>query len=237
VDGIFYNQPRFARNYFTTGVVLTHPSFSGDKVSTDSLAQLLFEAFLMIVPYERRDISFAVDKHRADRGPINEGQRFIALYDQTYGSLRLSGRLLEGDTLKEVGRTAQSLLETQEFHDISIETRRALEHLCNCLSSEVASFSFDSPITTTATQESYVQIIMPGSKGINVRRSNEEFEVEAVFYSPQVSGLAYRGRYPSTTGETTKDIVPLDFITEIPGESKIGKYNLNSGEIDDFRML
>jgi hypothetical protein len=78
---------------------------------------------------------------------------------------------------------------------------------------------------------------MPGSKGINVRRSNEEFEVEAVFYSPQVSGLAYRGRYPSTTGETTKDIVPLDFITEIPGESKIGKYNLNSGEIDDFRML
>jgi DEAD/DEAH box helicase domain-containing protein len=237
VDGIFYNQQRFARNYFTTGVVITHPALGAEKVSSDSLAKLLLEAFLMIVPYERRDISVAVDRHRADRGPISEGQRFIALYDQTYGSLRLSGRILEGDTLRTVAQTARSLLDTQEFHDISPETVNALDKLCGSFVDEMSSFSFDSPISVETSGDSYVQVIMPGSKGLNLRRSNEEFEVEAVFYSPQVNGLAYRGRYPSTTGETTKDIVPLDFISEIPGESKIGQYNLNSGEIEEFRML
>jgi DEAD/DEAH box helicase domain-containing protein len=236
VDGIFYNQPMFARNYFTTGVVLTHPSFGAEKVNTETIAQLLFEAFLMIVPYERRDISFAVDKHRADRGPIKEGQRFIALYDQTYDSLRLSGRILEGDTLKAVAQTAQSLLDTQEFYEISSETRNALQNFCGCCSDDMSSFSFESSISR-ASGDSYVQVIMPGSKGLNVRRSNEEFEVEAVFYSPQVSGLAYRGRYPSTTGETVKDIVPMDHIIEVPGESRIGQYNLNSGEIEEFKML
>ena len=237
VEGIFYNQPRFARNYFTTGVVITHPVLGAEKVDVDSLANLFFEAFLMIAPYERRDIAVAVDRHRADRGPIRVGQRFIALYDQTYGSLRLSGRVLEDHMLKSVVDTAKTLLQTQESHNISLETVNALEQLSSCCQDEMSSFSFDSPISLETSGESYVQVIMPGSRGLNLRRNNEEFEVEAVFYSPQVGGLAYRGRYPSTTGETTKDIVPLDFISEIPGESKIGQYNLNSGEIEEFKML
>lgn len=237
VEGIFYTQPRFARNYFTTGVVITHPVLGAEKVDIDLLANLFFEAFLMIAPYERRDIAVAVDRHRADRGPISAGQRFIALYDQTYGSLRLSGRVLEDHMLRSVVETAKTLLQTQEFHNISSETVKALDELSGSCQDEMSSFLFDSPISLDMSSESYVQVIMPGSRGLNVRRSNEEFEVEAVFYSPQVGGLAYRGRYPSTTGETTKDIVPLDFISEIPGESKTGQYNLNSGEIEDFKML
>lgn len=236
VDGIYFSQPLFSRNYFTTGVVITHPALVGEKVSCESLAKLLFEAFLMTVPYERRDISVAVDRHRSTRGPITEGERFIAIYDQTYGSLRLSGRILDGDALAKVAQTALLLLDTQEFHDVLPETAVALEAICVCLASEPATFSFESsPAQESA--ESYVQVIMPGSKGLNLRRTNEEFDVEAVFFSPQVGGLAYRGRHASTRGETTKDIVPLDFIAEIPGESRIGQYNLNSGEIEEFRLL
>jgi len=237
VEGIFYNQPRFARNYFTTGVVITHPVLGAERVDIDTLATLLFEAFLMIAPYERRDIAVAVDRHRANRGPISAGQRFIALYDQTYGSLRLSGRVLDDHVFRSVVETAKTLLQSQEFQNLSLETLNALDELNGSCRHEMSSFSFDSPISLETSSESYIQVIRPGSTGLNVRRSNEEFVVEAVFYSPQVGGLAYRGRYPSTTGETTKDIVPLEFITEIPGESKIGQYNLNSGEIEEFNML
>ncbi|HWF88461.1 MAG TPA: hypothetical protein VN659_06480, partial [Pyrinomonadaceae bacterium] len=160
-----------------------------------------------------------------------------ALYDQTYGSLRLSGRVLDDHVFRSVVETAKTLLQSQEFQNLSLETLNALDELNGSCRREMSSFSFDSPISLETSSESYIQVIRPGSTGLNVRRSNEEFVVEAVFYSPQVGGLAYRGRYPSTTGETTKDIVPLEFITEIPGESKIGQYNLNSGEIEEFNML
>lgn len=42
-----------------------------------------------------------------------------------------------------------------------------------------------------------VRVILPGSKGLNLRRNNEEFFVENVFYSPN-----YRG--PPTGGTVAK---------------------------------
>jgi hypothetical protein len=53
-------------------------------------------------PFERQDIAIACDRHRASHGHIAEGARFVAVFDQTYGSLRLSGRLMEDGVLREV---------------------------------------------------------------------------------------------------------------------------------------
>ncbi len=52
--------------------------------------------------FERHDIYFGSDKYRAKRGPINEEDKFISIYDQTYGSLRLSGCILEEQILTQV---------------------------------------------------------------------------------------------------------------------------------------
>lgn len=235
-DGIYFNQPRFTRNYFTTGVVITHPALSGPKVNCDLLAELFFEGFLMTIPFERRDIAVAVDKHRVTRSPIHEGERFIALYDQTYGSLRLSGRILEGNVIKKVLDQTMTLLDNQEVEGIAPDALIALREIVTCFENEPSEFLFTGE-TPEETPASFVEIILPGSRGVNVRRNNEEFEVEDVFFSPQISGLAYRGRYLSTTGDSVKDIVAIDSLAQVPGESRIGQYNLNTGEIEEFKML
>lgn len=236
VDGIYLNQPRFTRNYFTSGVVLTHPALNAEKVDCDLLAQLIFEAFLMIVPFERRDINSAVDKHRVTRGPVREGDKFIALYDQTYGSLRLSGRILEDDVLKRTFEVAAELLDAQEITEASEATRAAMSAMASCFVGEAAEYSFAAE-PSAADSATYETVILPGSRGINTMRNNEEFEVEAVFFSPLIQGLSYRGRHLSTKGESVTETVSVKTLTPIPGESRTGHYNYATGEIEEFNML
>jgi DEAD/DEAH box helicase domain-containing protein len=235
-DGIYFTQPRFTRNYFTSGVVISHPALNAEKVDCELLAQLIYEAFLMIVPFERRDINMAVDKHRVTRGPVSEGDKFLALYDQTYGSLRLSGRILEGEVLEKTFELGTELLTAQEFTESSDSTRVALEAMASCFSEGAAEYSFaadQSSVDSTA----YEEVILPGSKGVNITRNNEEFEVQTVFFSPMLQGLGYRGRHISTTGESVVETLSIKALAPIPGETKMGFYNLATGEVEEFSML
>jgi hypothetical protein len=101
--GFFQDQPFFSRNYFTTGVFITHPALEREGASPESAAALVYEAFLLMIPFERQDIGFAADRLRVTREPFfHAGQPFLAIYDQTYGSLRLSTRLLEPGALGRV---------------------------------------------------------------------------------------------------------------------------------------
>jgi DEAD/DEAH box helicase domain-containing protein len=101
--GFFQDQPYFSRNYFTTGVVVSHPALAEEGVNLEAAAALLYEAFLLKVPFERQDIGFAADRLRVEREPfLRQGQPFLTVYDQTYGSLRLSKRLLEPGALARV---------------------------------------------------------------------------------------------------------------------------------------
>jgi DEAD/DEAH box helicase domain-containing protein len=235
--GFYFDQARFTRNYFTTGVVLTHPIFNNIKVRCDVIANLLFEAFLMIVPFERRDINFANDKHRVKSETINEGDRFVCIYDQTYGSLRLSSRILEEQTLKKSLEKAVELAQHDESLDISLETIEALEQLLASLSESPVNIFFKSGEGPQTETTRFVKVIMPGSKGLDIRRNNEEFFVEGVFFSPSFNGLAYRGRHLSEQGtkfQGVKISVPVDSLIQIPGESKFGLYDLETGELKEL---
>jgi DEAD/DEAH box helicase domain-containing protein len=232
--GYYFDQARFTRNYFTTGVVFTHPIFNNPKVRCDIIANLLFEAFLMIIPFERRDIHFASDKHRTKAGPINEGDRFVSIYDQTYGSLRLSSRILEEQILKQVLGKAVELAKQDESLDINFETTVALEHLLTSLSESPAAISFESEKGAQKDTGSSVTVIMPGSKGLNIKRDNEEFFVEGVFYSPSFRGLAYRGKHLSEGASSSTTLIPADSLKEIPGESKLGLYDYETGELREI---
>ena len=235
--GCYFDQSRFTRNYFTTGVVLTHPIFNRPKVRCDLIANLLFETFLMVIPFERRDIHFANDKHRVKSGTINEGDRFVCIYDQTYGSLRLSSRILEEQTLKRVVGKAVELAQQDENLDISIETKQALEQVLASLSESPVDISFGPGEGSKKKTDQFVKVIMPGSKGLDIKKDNEEFFVEGVFFSPSFKGLAYRGKHLSEKTSRFNNMVvsiPADSLKEIPGESKFGLYNLETGELKEL---
>jgi DEAD/DEAH box helicase domain-containing protein len=228
--GVYFNMPRFTRNYFTTGVVITHPALNKEKVNSEAIANLLYEVFLILIPFERRDINFAVDKHRTQRGPTAEGSKFLAIYDQTYGSLRLSGRIMEADVLQRILQGVIKLFQEQEVHKEDSETMTAIKSLYNSSLKKCSDLLFGSEIPPVPTPK-HERIILPGSKGLNINRNNEEFEVEDVFFNPSMGGLSYRGRYSSDKETTGKIIIPLKSLIEIPGESKIGLYNYDTGEI------
>jgi DEAD/DEAH box helicase domain-containing protein len=239
-SGIYFDQPRFTRNYFTTGVVLSHPVFNSSKVSADIIANILFRAFLMTIPFDRRDIHFASDRYRVKMGPVNEGDRFISVYDQTYGSLRLSGRIFEKKIFKQVLEKLDNVLKLVQ-HDESLnkelDTIKGLKQVLDSLSEPPVDFSFDAEIGSSLDTNRFEKIIMPDSKGLDVKKNNEEFFVEDVFYSPVHKGLAYRGKHLSEKVSRFNDVVttiPVGSLKEIPGESKFGLYNYETGELKDI---
>lgn len=192
----------------------------------------------MVIPFERRDISFASDRHKVGSDPITEGDRFVSIYDQTYGSLRLSGRLSEEHVLKPVLEKCVELARHIGSPDINCETMEAIE-IIQSSSLEPAVQLYLQPETITSIDaDRFVKVIMPGSKGLNVNKNNEEFAVIAVFFSPEIGGLAYRGKQipekTSPTYEGLTSIISISSITEVPGESRLGLYCYQTGEIAEL---
>lgn len=234
---IYFDFPRFTRNFFTTGVTFTHPAMKRPNVKNDVIARILFEVFLMVLPVERRDIHFSADRYRVERGPIEEGAKFVAIYDQTYGSLRLSSRILEERTLHGILEKMAAIMKLRSeegYLEEDSETAAVLGEIMACLEQTPEII----PIGTTPAPEvnsgRLVKVILPGSKGLNLRSNNEEYFVENVFYSPNYQGLAYRGYgCERAIGKThdVKTIIALASLIEIPGESRIGWYNPESGEL------
>ncbi|MEN6468266.1 MAG: DEAD/DEAH box helicase, partial [Smithella sp.] len=192
----YFDLPRFTRNFFTTGVTFTHPAMCLKNVKNELIAQALFEAFLMVHPFERRDIHFAADRYRVARGPIAEGSKFVAIYDQTYGSLRLSSRILEDQTLRGMQEKIKVVMKIRQEEgsiEKDSETAAALGEIMACLGEMPETFSVNSENHPADMDNGAVRVILPGSTGLNLRNNNEEFFVEDVFYSPHYKGLAYRG--------------------------------------------
>jgi len=232
--GVHFEQSCFSRNYLTTGVILAHPALSESRFEAELIVAALFEAFLMIVPYERRDAGFAADKFRLAYAPLNaqDGARFIAIYDQTYGSLRLTSRLMSDSILRTVIPTAIEICGLGEATEAQEKTIAALEQL-------LAEAAHD-PITHVIQPEeekrpdkNLIPILLPGSKGLAMHNGNTEFEVEEIFFDAISRRLSYRGRYVDEqyANATTKIILPVEGLMEVPGDSTVGYYDLATGGI------
>jgi len=230
--GIYFNSPRFTRNYFTTGVIINHPSLNGFNVKSSVLSEIIFEAFLITIPFERQDIGFGDDKHRTDREHFNKGDRFLSVFDQTYGSLRLTSRLIDAEIVRNVFEKALDIAVYDNKFSINEATLKALKDLKMSLSERFEQLTFGTLIE--GPPENTEKIILPGSIGLNIKKENEEFYIDGVFYSRGNNCLMYRGKHLSqqtekfTNGEIT---VPVSYIVEIPGESKIGFYDYESGRV------
>jgi DEAD/DEAH box helicase domain-containing protein len=193
---------------------------------------------LMSLPFERQDVSAGADKHRATRDLVSAGDRFVCIYDQTYGSLRLTSHLMRIDVLREVFRRATDIALNDPNFQLSKETLSALQEMAKCLDTEATDLV--SGEKGIAANEKFVEVILPGSAGIDTHKDNEEFEVEGVFYSPMFSAIAYRGHYSSAKKKAqhetprhsaTTVTVRADHICSLAGESKTGYFNLETGEV------
>ncbi len=230
--GFSQEQPYFSRNYFTTGVVLTHPALSVEGVNLEAMAAILYEAFMLTIPFERQDIGFAADRFRVSRAPlIQEGQPFLAIYDQIYGSLRLTSRLLNPQTLGQVLAEAALLAGKQESLVNSPASLAGLAEMARVIFAEPREvLSFEGDIAAAVRDpERWERVVMPGSKGLMVR-TNEEFHVLRIASTP--AGLSYEGTPISMQGTGASVMPLLSDVAEIPGESQVGWYDLQTGEIE-----
>jgi DEAD/DEAH box helicase domain-containing protein len=230
-SGIAFRQRRFARNYFTTGVVLRHPAMDDmDADTVNGLASLVYEAFLDTKAFERHDLGMAADRMRATWEPLNQGNRFIAVYDSTYGSLRLSGRLAEDGALIAILDHAMAIAQHEENSE-------SLSHAIRVLRDELDTsrrrLTFDDDAGSALTSDSErVVVIAPGSVATNIHRDNQEFQVQDVFYSPQ--GLRYRGVHSDAEfSDGTTIVLEPSSLDPIPGVTRHALYDLNLGDIVD----
>jgi DEAD/DEAH box helicase domain-containing protein len=229
--GVAFDLPYFTRRYFSTGIILTHPVFNQIGVEVDKIANLAYEACLLTIPFEHRDIGYATDKHRSDRIGINKGDKFIAIYDQTYGSLRLSGRFLEEKVFREVFQVVVENIDNETLN-LNRETKEAVKIIRESLDQEGINFSFEDGVVLENTSER-VRVICPKSRGINIYRNNEEFLVDKVSFHPSIPNeLSYSGRHISNKNATVKERIPVSHLVEIPGESSVGWYDCDSEEIE-----
>ena len=90
------------------------------------------------------------------------------------------------------------------------------------------------PVSSAVSQDRFIRVIRPGSKGLNILRDNEEFQVEAVFFNPSFQAVAYRGRLASNTHASVDDVIPLQNIVEVAGESVCALYDLETGELQNI---
>ncbi|MEM5434724.1 DEAD/DEAH box helicase [Paraburkholderia diazotrophica] len=237
MHGLFQDAATFPNYSFTSGVIFTHPVLNREGVRRSVLAEIVEEAFLMSLPFERQDISAGADKHRATRDPVTEGDKFVCVYDQTYGSLRLTSHLMKKEVLRDVFARARDIAMHDTNFELNDETIHAITELAECV--ELEPLELGGAATPEHRMDQFVAIVLPGSVGINVHRDNEEFEIDGVFFSPQMQGLAYRGRPVSGRARmeaanrrhsATTMQVPVDHIRPLNGESKIGYYSMETGE-------
>ncbi len=236
--GLFHDAPKFARYSFTSGVIFTHPALTREHVKCATIAEIIDEAFLMSLPFERQDISAGADKHRATRDGVREGQRFVCVYDQTYGSLRLTSHLMKTDVIRDVFARARDIALHDQNFEINRETLEVLQEMADCVLHEPEDTTDTS--ATPKPGEQFVEVVWPGSVGINIHKDNEEFEVEGVFFSPQLGQMAYRGKHVSqkrkaeqvnSRHSSTTVAVPVSHIRPLNGESRTGYYDVEKGEL------
>lgn len=242
--GMFHDSAKYARYAFTSGVVFTHPALNRDQVKGAAIAELIDEAFLMSLPFERQDINAGADKHRATREPVISGERFVCVYDQTYGSLRLTSHLMKTNVIRDVFTLAADIALNDPNFQLGAETLAALQEMADCVLEEPT--DVDQTDASMPVSEKYASVILPGSSGIDTYKDNEEFEIEGVFYSPMFSAVAYRGQYSAVKRKTqlatethsaTTVTVRADHICPLDGESKTGYFNLETGEMVDSAPL
>jgi DEAD/DEAH box helicase domain-containing protein len=238
-NGVIYHSNYFSRNYDTTGVLLIIQDSVADRADLDLVARLLLESFLSIVPFEHRDVNASSGTLRRANPYAPQGSPFLCVYDATFGSLHLSSRLLEPEVLHKVGM----LLSQTDSQSLSEDSSEVLDdatvRIACLLGGELCqkqlpmSIQLPAEPDQSSTPDRYVSIILPGSCGLSPSLNEERFIVSGVRFVPSVNCLCYTGHHESevNVAEDTTIYMPVSRVEQIPGISKMGFYDLESGAV------
>ncbi|MBK8939229.1 MAG: hypothetical protein IPM79_16790 [Polyangiaceae bacterium] len=233
-EPVHFDRPSFSRNLFTTGVCLSHPALQSKDVDCEIVATLLLESFLITVPLERQDIDAATDVLRGSWAGLDKETRFVTLFDQASGSLRISGRLRDPRTLREVLEVMSRIVDERdrlivanEERSISEATRAAIRAMRDDAARDPSDLEDASSHDPDGER---VRVLLPTSRGTSSERPGQTFEVHNVFVHP-VIGIAYRGPFIDERGvRTAAQTVPIAAIRPLDGFAKWGTYDLETGE-------
>jgi DEAD/DEAH box helicase domain-containing protein len=228
-SGVSYSNDRFCRHIESTGVLLSHPALSDEAVRISEISAAIEEAFLRVVPIERQDIAAGSGRIRADRNGLIRSDRFVALYDRTYGSLRLSGHLADENSLRAALRRAVALGEAGLISDsVTLAALRALAQDTESAGRDVTDVSPGANEPANNSSSPLLTVIRPGSRGVH-QASGAVFIIEAVFFAPD--GLRYRGRFDHQHPADPVGHLPAAHIAELTGESELAQFDPLTGQM------
>jgi DEAD/DEAH box helicase domain-containing protein len=232
---LFWRGNVFARSFVSTGVLLTADALNVDRPGAhghvESVARWIFESLLMLAPFERQDLGWAVGRYRGSSTLVEQDARFIVVYDQTYGSLRLSGRLLDHDVCRRVFENACEIAKAQHETD-ELETD-ILEELARGVSMGAPVLSTGEGLGghTEHLEDERMRVLLVGSRAYDSGNGNSVVEVTGIFLHPS-TGLMYRYR-PTEFDAPAGQIYATEVrrLVPVPGEAKHGFYVFDSGDV------
>lgn len=234
--GLYFDQQYFNRTIFTSGVVVTHPVFATPGVDLALLAEVFLEAFFMEIPFDRQDVGLGVGVIKQGINGFTSGQHFVCLYDKQH-SLRLSGELISPEAVGKVFSRALEMYGNGD--DVSAPIREALNAIVECSAKPQVAYVADEGDEIDGR---YVPVLLPEEIGVDVSRDNMDFKVSRVFFHP-TTGLSYRGVHiadarraeGSGMNGVAETIIGVDKLRPIPGQSRCGWYDLDSGVVVEVR--
>jgi len=222
-EKIYYNRNDFSRTYKTTGVVITHPVLLNANVNVDVITQLIYEVFLLNIPFDQQDVSSAKGRFRQNELGFETNAGFIAIYDQSYGSLRLTRRLIDFDDLKKVIDKAYDLISDPETlfsfinrEDLNESTIDAFKVIKDELDKPQAEMNFSG--------QNNITVIKPGSKA---RYQGVELTVINVVSTE--TGMRYILRTTVNGALATKQVRFEE--VEVCDDSELGVFSFETYEI------
>lgn len=227
---LFFDQPYFNRNMFTSGVVITHPVLDDPAVDLQAVSDTLMEAFLMEIPFDRQDIGAGFGTFKQEGSGFPVGTKFICLYDKQH-SLRLSGELAKETAIR-------TILERAVDMCVADEPTQFLRGTFDVLTQESQHPQLQREQAAISDDERYVQVILPGEIGVDISRDNVDFKVARVFFHPTTL-LSYRGVHVADSVRAigkknngdAETVLSIDRIKPIKGETKCGWWDLEMGEL------
>jgi DEAD/DEAH box helicase domain-containing protein len=219
----YYSKKCYSRRIVTTGVVIGGAILNNisSPEKKNAIANIFYNVFISSLPYENQDVDSCLGTfNKLNAGNyFNAEDSYICIYDKTYGSLRLTSKLMYQDTLLKSVNYALDWLTTAE----SVYTKDGEE--IN-IDSEIVSFfknfknellnpeqDFAAINTQSEINETTITVLSI-NQNVKLLESNEIYKIDWV--------------YPSEYSTSINITILYDLINITSGEEKTG---VHEGEI------
>ncbi len=216
-----YRSSFYGYDYHATGVIIHIPMLNSlDREDNQIIASLLYEMYLLFIPSENSDIGFetgVINKSSAD-ATFAEGDSYIAIFDRTYGSLRLSSHLAQLTVLRKVIAKTHDLVQKSENYVIEIV--RAVAKLYECVQNHTQ-------VKTEVPEETTLRRVF--KKGTEIKSDKDEkiYRVVDVTFSQKRQQILYKVAITGNKIHIEKNLAENEL--QPIGEPKLAYFDIRRG--------